>query len=236
MKSGYVPDTKNRSQLIESELNSVKKIAYHYYGRIKSAVEIEDLLQIGFLGLVDASHRYVESEQGSFKAYASIRIKGAIVDHLRKSSNLCRTTIARRKKVLAAEKILLDAHGRLPSDLELSDYMSISVDELFDWRKAFQANQLQSLDDVHNEFSEWFADLSAPVEDHIYLSELKAGLRTSLDGLKPNEALVLQLYYVEELNVYEIAEIMEISTGRVSQLKSAAISFIREDLKKRNYI
>lgn len=236
MKSGYVPDTKNRSQLIESELNSVKKIAYHYYGRIKSAVEIEDLLQIGFLGLVDASHRYVESEQGSFKAYASIRIKGAIVDHLRKSSNLCRTTIARRKKVLAAEKILLDAHGRLPSDLELSDYMGISIDELFDWRKAFQANQLQSLDDVHNEFSEWFADISAPVEDHIYLDELKAGLRTSLDGLKPNEALVLQLYYVEELNVYEIAEVMELSTGRVSQLKSAAIRFIREDLRKRNYI
>ena len=236
MKSGYVPDTKNRSQLIESELNSVKKIAYHYYGRIKSAVEIEDLLQIGFLGLVDASHRYVESEQGSFKAYASIRIKGAIVDHLRKSSNLCRTTIARRKKVLAAEKILLDAHGRLPSDLELSDYMSISIDELFDWRKAFQANQLQSLDDVHNEFSEWFADLSAPVEEHIYLDELKAGLRTSLDGLKPNEALGLQLYYVEELNVYEIAEVMELSTGRVSQLKSAAIRFIREDLRKRNYI
>ena len=236
MKSGYVPDTKSRSQLIESELNSVKKIAYHYYGRIKSAVEIEDLLQIGFLGLVDASHRYVEAEQGSFKAYASIRIKGAIVDHLRKSSNLCRTTIARRKKVLAAEKILLDAHGRLPSDLELSDYLSISIDELFDWRKAFQANQLQSLDDVHNEFSEWFADLSAPVEDHIYLDELKGGLRASLNGLKPNEALVLQLYYVEELNVYEIAEVMEISTGRVSQLKSAAISFIREDLRKRNYI
>ena len=236
MKSGYIPEKKNRSLLIESELNSVKKIAYHYYGRINSAVEIEELLQIGFLGLVDASHRYVEAEQGSFKAYASIRIKGAIVDHLRKSSNLCRTTIARRKKVLAAEKILLDANGRLPSDLELSDYLSISIDELFDWRKAFQANQLQSLDDVHNEFSEWFADLSAPVEDHIYLDELKAGLRTSLDGLKPNEALVLQLYYVEELNVYEIAEVMDISTGRVSQLKSAAISFIREDLRKREYI
>ena len=98
MTSGYISDKQNRSQLIESELSSVKKIAYHYYGRIKNAVEIEDLLQIGFLGLVDASHRYVESEQGSFKAYASIRIKGAIVDHLRKSSNLCRTTIARRKK------------------------------------------------------------------------------------------------------------------------------------------
>lgn len=236
MKSGYLPDNKNRSQLIESEINSVKKIAYHYYGRIKNAVEIEDLLQIGFLGLVDASHRYIEAEQGSFKAYASIRIKGAIVDYLRKSSNLCRTTIARRKKVLSAEKALLDSNGRLPSDQELSDYLRISLDELFDWRTAFQANQLQSLDEVHNEFSEWFADLSAPVEDHIYLDELKGGLRTSLDGLKPNEALVLQLYYVEELNVYEIAEVMEISTGRVSQLKSAAISFIREDLRKRNYI
>jgi RNA polymerase sigma factor for flagellar operon FliA len=236
MKTGYVTDKQNRSALIESELASVKKIAYYYFGRIKSAVEIEDLLQIGFLGLVDASHRYIETEQGSFKAYASIRIKGAIVDYLRKSSNLCRTTIANRKKLLGAEKFLLDKLGRLPTDIELSENLGISLDDLFTWRKNFQANQLQSLDEVHNEFSEWFADFTAPVEDQIYLDELKKGLRISLDGLKPNEALVLQLYYVEELNIYEIAEIMEISTGRVSQLKSAAISFIRDDLRKRDYI
>lgn len=236
MKTGYVTDKQNRAALIESELATVKKIAYHYFGRIKSAVEIEDLLQIGFLGLVDASHRYVESEAGSFKAYASIRIKGAIVDHLRKSSNLCRTTIANRKKMLAAEKLLLDKFGRLPTDDELIIDLDISLDELFQWRKNFQANQLQSLDAVHDEFSEWFADCSAPVEDHIYLDELKKGLRVSLDGLNQKEALVLQLYYVEELNIYEIAEIMEISTGRVSQIKSAAISFIRDDLKRRDYI
>ena len=236
MKTGYVTDKQNRAALIESELATVKKIAYHYFGRIKSAVEIEDLLQIGFLGLVDASHRYVESEAGSFKAYASIRIKGAIVDHLRKSSNLCRTTIANRKKMLAAEKLLLDKFGRLPTDDELIIDLDISLDELFQWRKNFQVNQLQSLDAVHDEFSEWFADYSAPVEDHIYLDELKKGLRVSLDGLKQKEALVLQLYYVEELNIYEIAEIMEISTGRVSQIKSAAISFIRDDLKRRDYI
>lgn len=236
MKTGYVTDKQNRSALIESELASVKKIAYHYAGRVRNAVEIEDLLQIGFLGLVDASHRYIETEQGSFKAYASIRIKGAIVDYLRKSSNLCRTTIANRKKLLGAEKFLLDKLGRLPTDMELSQNLDISLDELFTWRKNFQANQLQSLDEVHNEFSEWFADFTAPVEDHIYLDELKKGLRGSLEGLKPNEALVLQLYYVEELNIYEIAEILELSTGRVSQLKSAAISFIRDDLRKRDYI
>ena len=97
MKSGYISDKQNRSQLIESELSSVKKIAYHYYGRIKNAVEIEDLLQIGFLGLVDASHRYVEAEQDLSKHMRASELK-AIVDHLRKSSNLCRTTIARRKK------------------------------------------------------------------------------------------------------------------------------------------
>lgn len=236
MKTGYVTDKQNRSSLIESEVPSVKKIAYHYFGRVRNAVEIEDLLQIGFLGLVDASHRYIETEQGSFKAYASIRIKGAIVDYLRKSSNLCRTTIANRKKLLGAEKFLLDKLGRLPTDMELSQNLGISLDELFTWRKNFQANQLQSLDEVHNEFSEWFADFTAPVEDHIYLDELKKGLRGSLEGLKPNEALVLQLYYVEELNIYEIAEIMELSTGRVSQLKSAAISFIRDDLRKRDFI
>ena len=130
----------------------------------------------------------------------------------------------------------MDANGRQVTDLELSEHLGISIDELFSWRKAFQANQLQSLDDVHNEFSEWFADLSTPVEEQIYLDELKVGLRGSLDLLKPKEALVLQLYYVEELNIYEIAEVMEISTGRVSQLKSAAIRSVREDLRKREYI
>lgn len=236
MRSGYETNNNNRSALIKSELNSVRKIAYHYYGRVKNVIEIEDLLQVGFLGLVDASHKYTESETGTFKAYASIRIKGAIIDHLRKSSNLCRTTIARRKQVQSAEKLLLDKLGRLPTENELSEHLCIAIDELYEWKKAFQANQLQSLDEVHNEFSEWFAETSAPVEDQIYLNELKQGLRSSLGKLKHNEALVLQLYYVEELNIYEIAEIMEISTGRVSQIKSAAISAIRLDLGKQKYL
>ena len=105
-----------------------------------------------------------------------------------------------------------------------------------DWKSAFNANSFQSLDDVHEAHSDWLVDQEVPVEEKIYLEQLRKKLRYSLEGLKKNEAMVLQLYYVEELNIYEIAEILDISTGRVSQIKSAAVKFLREDLKSSQHI
>ena len=154
LNRGYYPEQKPKPEdLISSELQTVRKIAYYFHGRVKGAVEADDLIQVGYLGLIDASQKYVKKPGVTFTSYAKIRIRGAIVDYLRRSSNLCRTTIA-----------------------------------------------------------------------------MKQGLRKQLSKLSEREALVMQLYYVEELNVYEIAKILEVTTGRVSQIKKSAIGNLRDGM------
>ena len=91
-------NSENKETLIKSCLNLVKKIAWHYHGRVKNIIEIDDLIQIGMLGLVTAAENFIEKPGVTFASYARIRIKGEIVDFLRKNSNLCRTTIVNKQK------------------------------------------------------------------------------------------------------------------------------------------
>ena len=98
----YSETPKNINALIENNMGLVRKIAWHMHGRVKSAVEIEDLIQIGMYGLVTAAQNYVVKEGVSFASYAGIRIRGEIVDHLRRNSNLCRTTIQMQQKYNAS--------------------------------------------------------------------------------------------------------------------------------------
>ena len=103
-----------------------------------------------------------------------------------------------------------------------------------EWEQAFQANVHQSLDNVYDEFSIWFVSNENTPEDNISDSELRNVLKDALTTLPEREALVIQLYYVEELNVYEIAEILEVTTGRVSQIKKAAIARLRSFMEQIN--
>ena len=113
----YSDNTKDINSLIEKNMGLVRKIAWQMHGRVKSAIDIEDLIQIGMYGLVTAAQNYVVKEGVSFASYASIRIRGEIVDHLRRNSNLCRTTIQMQQKykssVETLSKKLLDCVGFL---------------------------------------------------------------------------------------------------------------------------
>ena len=97
MVHGYSHQHKGPSDLIDDNLELVKKIAFYYRGRVGKIIEIDDLLQLGMVGLVEAAHNYSPKENVPFAVYARLRIKGAIVDYLRKSSNLCRGTIRRKQ-------------------------------------------------------------------------------------------------------------------------------------------
>ena len=212
----------------------VRKIAWHMHGRVKSAVEIEDLIQIGMYGLVTAAQNYVIKEGVSFASYAGIRIRGEIVDHLRRNSNLCRTTIQMQQKYNTTIEKLSKKLQRTPSNSEIAEDMGIEAFELDNWEQAFAANTHQSLDSVYDEFSIWFASNDQSPEDELSETELRDNLVEALKTLPEREAMLVQLYYVEELNVYEIAEVLDITTGRVSQIKKSAISRLREFIKKIN--
>ena len=230
MNTQYSEMRPSPQNLIESELNQVRRIAHFYHGRVRGVIEIEDLIQVGNLGLIDAAQRYVHRDGVTFGSYAGIRIRGAIVDHLRRASHLCRTTIAMRQKVNRATESLERRLQRMPSATEIAAEAGMNIHEYEEWRVVFQANTHNTIDEMNDDFSIWFHSSDDNPEDHLAKVQMKASLRRALEVLSEKEALVIQLYYVEELNVYEIAEVLEVTTGRVSQIKKAAILRLRDRL------
>lgn len=230
LRAGYPEQSPTPYDLIDGQMEQVRKLAYYYHSRVRGAVEVEDLVQVGYVGLLDAAQKYVRKEGVSFASYAGIRIRGAIVDHLRRASNLCRTTITMQQRVTQATKVLERTLQRNPTPVEIAAELGMGLNEFEGWRQAFQANTHQSLEEMQDEFSIWFVTDRGNPEEELNKTELRAALRKSLESLSKREAMVLQLYYVEELNVYEIAEILEVTTGRVSQIKKAAINTLRNRL------
>ena len=205
----------------------MQSIAWHLHARVSKVIEIDDLIQIGYYGLVTAAQKYTPQEGVNFSNYASLRIRGAMVDHLRKNSNLCRTTIKMQQRFNHAEQKLIKLHGRQPEQLEIADEMAISLSELQEWIKNFAANHHESMDQVYDDFSIIFASNTNDPEEELQNKDLKKLLIEALKKLPEKMALVIQLYYVEELNVYEIAEVLEVTIGRVSQIKSEAVKKLR---------
>ena len=202
------------------------------HGRVQNIVEVEDLIQQGMEGLVHAAQKYSPKEGVNFSQYAQLRIRGSIIDFLRKNSNLCRTTIKKKQEFERSKLDLEKKLNRQATEQELIDFLGISDDEFNYWKKAFEANVVQSLDTAYNEYSILFASKDDDPESSLQNKELKNQIKQALGVLNQREALVAQLYYVEELNVYEIAEVLEITTGRVSQIKKSAISRLREFIQK----
>ena len=218
------------NDLIQGNLNLVKKIAWQLHGRVQNIVEVEDLIQQGMEGLVHAAQKYSPKEGVNFSQYAQLRIRGSIIDFLRKNSNLCRTTIKKKQEFERSKLDLEKKLNRQATEQELIEFLGISDDEFNYWKKAFEANVVQSLDTAYNEYSILFASKDDNPESSLQNKELKNQIKEALGVLNQREALVAQLYYVEELNVYEIAEVLEISTGRISQIKKSIIGKLRNEI------
>ena len=218
------------NNLIQDNLDLVKKIAWQLHGRVQNIVEVEDLIQQGMEGLVHAAQKYSPKEGVNFSQYAQLRIRGSIIDFLRKNSNLCRTTIKKKQEFERSKLDLEKKLNRQATEQELIDFLGISDDEFNYWKKAFEANVVQSLDTAYNEYSILFASKDDNPESSLQNKELKNQIKEALRVLNQREAMVAQLYYVEELNVYEIAEVLEISTGRISQIKKSIIGKLRIEI------
>ena len=221
----------NVEDLIKCNYQLVKKIAWHLHGRVQSIIDIEDLIQIGMMGLISAAQNYTPMKDASFNSYASLRIRGEIVDYLRKNSSLCRSTIKMKKLTENAIENLNKKLGREPDSLEIAKEINLDHKKFLEWEAAFQASNIKNIDDIYDEFSYWFASRDDDPEQNINTQELKEILKKSLTFLNEKQTMLIQLYYVEELNIYEIAKILDISTGRVSQIKSSALKIIRSKIK-----
>ena len=181
------------NDLIQDNLDLVKKIAWQLHGRVQNIVEVEDLIQQGMEGLVHAAQKYSPKEGVNFSQYAQLRIRGSIIDFLRKNSNLCRTTIKKKQEFERSKLDLEKKLNRQATEQELIDFLGISDDEFNYWKKAFEANVVQSLDTAYNEYSILFASKDDNPESSLQNKELKNQIREALSVLNQREALVAQL-------------------------------------------
>jgi RNA polymerase sigma factor FliA len=214
---------------ITAHLPLVRRIAWHVHGRAPGAVELEELIQTGIVALVEAAQGY-EDRGHAFATYAQMRVRGAMIDLIRRNATICRSAIARRKQIDATRQRLSVELGRMPDDAEMAAAMGIPPGE---WRALVDATQAvrhESLDDVYSEHSMWFADEREGADALLDRQDMQERLAAAISELPEREAMVLQLYFVEELNLDEIGATLGVGAARVCQIKKAALDRVREIL------
>jgi RNA polymerase sigma factor FliA len=219
-------------KLVASHYDLARKIAWHVHGRVGRRVEIDDLLQVAYLGLLDAARRYLVKTDIPFAAYASIRIRGALMDHLRGLAGMARGALRMQSQLRGTETRLEQSLQRQPTEAEIAADLQITIEELARWRTEIDNGSVTSIDEVYSDHSILFRDNSPDIEDKLTLTTRKKMLETAVKALPEREALVLQLYYVEELNVYEVGAVLGVTTGRVSQIKKSALERLRKLMEK----
>ncbi|WP_448585479.1 sigma-70 family RNA polymerase sigma factor [Thermaurantiacus sp.] len=215
-------------RLIQNHLALVRKIAWHTHARVSSVLDIEELVQIGMIALIEAARSFEDRGHAAFSTYATVRIRGAMIDALRKHATMCRSALRRRREMNAARTVLEGSLGRPPSDAELAAHLGISLAELQEATAATQGIRYESMDEVYSDHSEWFADDSPSAFDQLQSKELKAHLAAAIRKLPEREAMVLQLYFVEEMNLEEIGQVMGVGAARICQIKKAALTKVRK--------
>ena len=226
---GRKPSAIAPGQLIEAHLPLVRKLAWHVRGMAPGVIEIEDLIQIGMVALVEAANNYEDRGHG-FATYASMRIRGALIDHLRASSNMCRSAMDFRKRLRKAQERLTGLLGRNPTEAELAAEMGMDAADFRMRSDAAQDVKFESMDEVYSEHSMWFADSEDSAETRMEADNLKQLLNASIGTLKEREQLILQLHYIEEMNLDEIGLVLGITAARVCQIKKSALETLRKRL------
>lgn len=197
----------------------VKRIVRQLTSQIGAAVDREDMEQIGLLGLLDALRRYGGAPDGKFGSYASIRIRGSILDELRRQDWRPRSVRQDSHRMRDAVRALMRRLGRAPSDSDIMAALNISAAELQEYRLAENAEMLVSFDEILQELTHMPSASLSPEEALMDRRSLEQALGT----LDEREQRVVQLYYEFDLSLKEIAAVLELTDARVCQINKGAL-------------
>ena len=214
---------------VSHKFGLVKKIALYLKARVPDFIEVEDMIQIGMLGLLEASQSFDPSIGVSFDEYAKRRIKGSILDEVRKASSMSRLAVKNNREYSSAKMSLTNSLGREPSNQEVAEFLGLTISELE--RKRSHANQFNLVQiDESEETESGFEDQAANPLLSLEDSELSDRLTNEISKLDDRSKLIISLYYVEELNMKEIGAVIGVNESRVSQLLSGTAAKLRESL------
>ena len=216
------PQTLRPSQLIEAHSGLVRRIAWHVHSRMSSAIEVEDLIQIGLIALVEAAQNF-EDRGIAFAPYAATRIRGNMVDALRRDARMGRAGMANRRYLAGIRARLEQEYMRSPSDAEMAGATGLEPSAYYAMQASTQPVGQESIEDSYSDHDMWFADVSDSADTMMEKAQLRDALVENLSKLSEREALILQLYFVEELNLDEIGETLGVGAARICQIKKAAL-------------
>jgi RNA polymerase sigma factor for flagellar operon FliA len=227
----------DKNQLLTDHMPLVKRLAHHMKAKLPPSVEVDDLVQAGMIGLLDAISRYEETHGAQFETYAVLRIRGAMLDELRNSDWLPRSMRQNMRKIEAAMSALQQKLGHPPTESEVAKLLKLSLADYQDMLSDGGGHQLVYYEDFHdNEGNDSFLDRYA-VDDADPLRSLLDGdfrqaVIDAIDALPPREKILMGLYYEEEMNLKEIGAVMGVSESRVSQLHTQAVARLRAALRE----
>lgn len=229
----------DKNHLLTEHAALVRRLAHQMKAKLPPSVEVDDLIQAGMLGLLDAIARYEDNHGAQFETYAVQRIRGAMLDELRSSDWLPRGIRKNMRKIEVAMNALQQRLGRPPQESEVAKQLKLSLDEYQDLLTEGSGHQLVYYEDFHGtEDSEHFLDRycidgsNDPLQS-LMNSGFRAAVIEAITALPEREKILMGLYYEQEMNLKEIGAIMGVSESRVSQLHSQAVARLRSFLRER---
>jgi RNA polymerase sigma factor for flagellar operon FliA len=211
----------------------VKRIAYHLLSRLPPTVLLEDLVQVGMVGLIEASRNYDPTQGASFETYAGIRIRGSMLDEIRRSDWTPRSVHRKARHLAEVMRHLENEKGRDASDTEIAEAMDISLDE---YHQILQDNagsrvfSIEEMDALGMNGHGMMRDTRNGPAEGLEQESFKLALVDAISKLPERERLIISLYYDDELNLREIGEILGVTESRVCQIHSQATARLRAKL------
>jgi RNA polymerase sigma factor for flagellar operon FliA len=214
----------------------VRRMAHHLAARLPSSVQIDDIIQAGMIGLMDAAARFEEAQGNQFETYATQRIRGAMLDELRQNDWLPRSTRKSLRRIESAMHKLEQRLGRAPSEIELAKELGVPLGEYQSMLQEARGYELLHLEDFSRDDDDDYLERNLPDDrenpfERYKDARFRAALIEAIEHLPEREKLLMGLYYEQELNFKEIAAVLEVSESRICQLHSQAVARLRTKLK-----
>ncbi|HEY7761134.1 MAG TPA: RNA polymerase sigma factor FliA [Burkholderiales bacterium] len=228
--------TADQNKLVEQMAPLVKRIAYHFMARLPASVQVDDLIQAGLLGLLDAAKNFDDTQGAQFETYAIQRIRGSILDELRQADWLPRNVRKNLRRIEAAISSLEQQYGRAPREQELADVLGVPLDEYQHMLLESRGYQLLHYEDFQESEDSDFFDVFLSQNqigplDVLEDQRFRRALVQAISVLPEREKIVMGLYYEQEMNLKEIGEVLGVSESRVCQLHSQAVARLRSRLR-----